>query len=308
MEAVKKMLEKQHYCFLGEHSALKVCSWTKKSLRDEGVCYKEKFYGIRSHLCAQISPIVNFCNHDCVFCWRDKGNWEVKKLDEPSEIISGIAQAQKKMLTGFNGYDGVNKDKLEEASDPQHIAISLTGEILAYKKISELIKGFHEAGKTTFVVTNGTFPDVLRKMEMPTQLYISIEAPNKELYKKIDKPLFQDTWDKLMDSLDIMKNLKTKTRTALRITAIKDLNMIDPEGYAKLIEKADATFVEVKSYMYVGASQQKLEIENMPRHPEVKEFAEEIAKHCGYKIIDEQKESRVVLLMKEDFDGRVMKF
>ncbi len=307
-EGIKKLLEKQHYAFLGEHSALKICSWTKKSIRDEGVCYKQKFYGIRSHLCAQISPIVNFCNHDCIFCWRDKGNWQPKKLDEPNELISKIAAAQTKMLIGFKGYKGVNKEKLKEAKNPEHVAISLTGEILAYPKISELIKELHAQGKTTFIVTNGTFPEVLEKMELPTQLYISIEAPNEKLYKQIDKPLFRNTWDKLMQSLDIMKDLRNKTRTAIRITLIKDLNMIEPEGYAKLIKKANPMFVEVKSYMYVGASQKKLEIKNMPQHEEVKKFAKQIAKHCNYKLIDEQKESRVVLLMQEDFSERIMGF
>jgi tRNA wybutosine-synthesizing protein 1 len=60
--------------------------------------------------------------------------------------------------------------------------------------------------------------------------------------------------------------------------------------------------------MFVGASRQRLSIENMPRHHEVREFAQQICDHCDYKIIDEQPSSRVVLLMKKDFDGRIMKF
>jgi len=67
-------------------------------------------------------------------------------------------------------------------------------------------------------------------------------------------------------------------------------------------------FVEVKAYMFVGSSRQRLEMKNMPYHHEVKEFAEEIAKHCGMKIIDEQEPSRVVLLMKEDRNDRIMSF
>ena len=69
------------------------------------------------------------------------------------------------------------------------------------------------------------------------------------------------------------------------------------EQYAKLIEKAAPKFVEIKAYMFVGASRQRLSIENMPRHHEVKEFTEEILKHLkNYKLKDEKKESRVVLL------------
>ena len=48
-EDTKAILEKQHYIIVGEHSAVQICGWTKKSLRDEDFCYKEKFYGIQSH-------------------------------------------------------------------------------------------------------------------------------------------------------------------------------------------------------------------------------------------------------------------
>ena len=46
-------LEKKGYRFVGskKHAAAKVCHWTKKSIMDDGVCYKEKFYGIESHRC-----------------------------------------------------------------------------------------------------------------------------------------------------------------------------------------------------------------------------------------------------------------
>ena len=46
---------------------------------------------------------------------------------------------------------------------------------------------------------------------------------------------------------------------------------------------------------------------SMPFHNEVKEFAQQIAHHCNYKIIDEHPASRVVLLMKEDFPERMIK-
>jgi tRNA wybutosine-synthesizing protein 1 len=105
-----------------------------------------------------------------------------------------------------------------------------------------------------------------------------------------------------------MKKLKKKTRTTLRITAIKGLNMVEPEKYAALIIQSDATFVEVKSYMNVGSSRERLSYDNMPLHEEIRAFANQICKYCGYKIIDEQKESRVVLMMKKDRKDRIMKF
>ncbi|MEK6946029.1 MAG: 4-demethylwyosine synthase TYW1, partial [Nanoarchaeota archaeon] len=63
-----------------------------------------------------------------------------------------------------------------------------------------------------------------------------------------------------------------------------------------------------KAYMWVGMSRERLEQENMPLHDEVKQFALEIANYADYKLIDEHEPSRVVLLMKKDFEGRVMKF
>ena len=50
-EDIKKTMEKQGYRFIGDHSIIKICRWTKKSLRNEGECYKNKFYGIPSWRC-----------------------------------------------------------------------------------------------------------------------------------------------------------------------------------------------------------------------------------------------------------------
>ncbi|MBN2881139.1 4-demethylwyosine synthase TYW1 [Candidatus Woesearchaeota archaeon] len=314
------LLKKQQYYFSGNHSAVKICTWTKKSLRDEDVCYKEQFYGIRSHLCCQMSPAVSFCQNSCIFCWRDlaqtKGTSfdkvDLELIDSPEYIIKNSIFGQQKLLEGFAGSAKTNMKKFKQSTEPMHFAISLTGEATLYPHLPSLIKKLHKLGKTTFLVTNGMCPEMLERLEkekaLPTQLYISIDAPNEKLFKKIDRSAIKDGWEKLMQSLDILKRLKNKTRTCVRITAIKDLNMVEEENYAKLIEKSDATFVEVKSYMWVGGSRDRLLLENMPRHSETKEFALNIADFCDYKLVDEKQESRVVLLMKEDFDGRIMKF
>ena len=68
-----------------------------------------------------------------------------------------------------------------------------------------------------------------------------------------------------------------KTTTVIRITVIKGLNNINPEQYAELIEKANPKFIEIKAYMWVGYSRQRLEQKNMPRHEEVKDFSKQIA-------------------------------
>jgi len=60
--------------------------------------------------------------------------------------------------------------------------------------------------------------------------------------------------------------------------------------------------------MHVGHSQQRLEIHNMPFHEDIMKFSREVEKHSTYKIIDEKKESRVALMVREDFEERKMDF
>ena len=315
-DALKRLLERQQYRIVGNNSAIKLCTWSKKSIRDQGICYKEKFYGIRCHLCCQMTPAVNFCQNSCIFCWRNlEGTEKDNKnmlIDDPELIIDGTIKAQKKLLAGFFGYEKSNKKKLKEATEPMHFAISLAGEPTLYPKLTELIKGLHKKKKTTFLVTNGLYPDALRELEenkaLPTQLYVSLDAPNKELFFKIDRCSLKNGWELLMETFDLLKKLKDKTRTTIRITLIKGLNMVHPEQYAELIKRSDATYVEVKAYMYVGSSRERLLIENMPLHEDIVKFTKEICKYSGYKIIDEQIPSRVILIMKEDKKDRIMKF
>ena len=187
------LLKKQHYAIAGKHSAVQICRWTKKSLLDEGVCYKQKFYGIKSHKCCQMSPSAVWCQNKCIHCWRaieaTQGDKLPKKqINEPEEIIEACIKFQKKLLTGFKGNKKTNKKKFKEAQEPNQFAISLIGEPTLYPEIGELVQTLRKQGKTTFIVTNGLQPTVLNKMarkkQLPTQLYISLNAPNKWLYNK----------------------------------------------------------------------------------------------------------------------------
>ena len=222
----------------------------------------------------------------------------MQDYDDPKEIIKNAIEAQKKLLIGFKG-SKADQEKLKEAFKPNQFAISLSGEPTLYPKLPELIKEIKKLKATSFLVTNGLQPEVLIKLKecLPTNLYLSIDAPNEEIFKKVDRPKTKDAWKKLNKSLEIFKELKTTK--VLRITLIKNLNMINPEQYANLIEKADPEFVEVKAYMWVGFSRERLEKTNMPLHKEVKEFTNKILKHLkNYKLENEKKESRVVLLKK----------
>lgn len=299
-ESYKNLLKKQQYEFLGEHSASKICEWTKKSILNKGSCYKEKFYGIKCHLCAQISVSMNYCDNDCIYCWRERNNSEFNIIDKPEDILNNIPRLQKKLLSGFGGNKDINKKKFLESGDPRHIAISLTGESLCYPRINELIKKIKERNLTCFIVTNGQFPEILKKLEPPTQLYISLNAYNKRLYNKIHNPSRKDAYELLLKSIEILRELKIKTRTALRLTLIKNINLKNPKEYVNLIEIADPDFIEIKAYMFVGASKKKLNIKNMPYHHEIVAFSKKIEKYSGYYIMDEQPASRVVLLSKGD--------
>ena len=99
-----------------------------------------------------------------------------------------------------------------------------------------------------------------------------------------------------METLNLLKSFNCPS--AIRLTLIRGLNLEDPQGYAKLISKADPTYIEPKAYMYIGYSRKRLAFENMPTYKQVREFSLKLAESTGYRIIDDSVESRVVLLSK----------
>ncbi len=312
MLKVENILKKQHYALFG-HSATKICRWTKKSLVDEDFCYKEKFYGIKSHLCCQMTPWLS-CQNECIHCWRpielNFKKLKVIKIEDPKKIISSCIVSQKRLLTGFGGNSRINKKKFKEAQEPRHFAISLIGEPTLYPKLSELIKELRKQGKTSFLVTNGLLPEKLKELHeknaLPTQLYISLNYPNEKIFRKFTKNEGKDSWKKLNKSLSLLSQLPT--RRVIRITLVKRLNAEDKmlKDYAKLIKKASPDFVEVKSYMAVGFSRKRLGYERMLSHEEVKEYAKKLLEVLDkYKFLDEKKESRVVLIGKDKSKRRI---
>ena len=296
-------MEKQQYRFVGRHSAVKICGWTKSALRGKGKCYKHKFYGINTNQCMQMTTSIS-CPNRCVFCWRGhkapvSKDWKWG-VDDPVEIIEGLLEAQQELLSGWGGNKEVDLKALEESKKVKHVALSLTGEAIMYPRINELIDELHKRSISTFLVTNGQYPEKIKNLRPITQLYISLDAPNKELHKKVDVPLFPDAWDRFNRSLEYMS--QKNHRTCIRITLIKDMNDVEPEGYAELIKKGDPDFVEVKAYMFVGESRLRLKKENMPFHEDVVAFVKKLDKFLPeYEIASEHVPSRVVLLAKKKF-------
>lgn len=302
-----RALKKQKYHRIGKHSAVKRCKWLNEALTKNRSCYKQKFYGIKSHQCIQMSPSLFYCNQQCLFCWRaQKGDINIKQdlsnipmSDPPEEIISGILKEQSSILSGYAGNKHINWKKFAEASKPKHVAISLAGEPTFYEHLGELIQLLHKRGLTTFLVSNGTMPSKLRALpEEPTQLYISLCAPKKDVFNRVCRPKVSGAWEKLNETLSFLSSFNCPT--VIRMTLVDGFNMKDCEGYAKIIRMASPTYIEVKAFMHVGFSGLRLSYDRMPSHEKIKYFSRDLSEKIGYKIIDESKESRVVLLSKRD--------
>lgn len=299
MHDLKKILQNQGYAMVGRHSAVKLCHWLRKSLLEGKQCYKNTFYGIKSHRCLQMSPTAFHCTQKCLYCWRFQGftltSLEIENADEPKYILEKSIEEQYRLLTGYKGDERVNIKKWEESIKPEHVACSLTGEPTLYPFLSDFFEECHKKKMTTFLVTNGTNPSALEKMDtLPKQLYVTISAPNEKIYKKLCCPLIPKAWEKLNKTLEILPSLNT--RTVIRHTLVKNWNLGYEKEYAKLDEKAEAWFIEPKGYMFLGYSRERMNIENMPSHEEIRKFGEKLAEFTGYKIEDERKDSRVVLL------------
>ena len=176
-----------------------------------------------------------------------------------------------------------------------------------YPKLPELIKYLKtlKATESIFLVTNGQEPDMIQKLQdedaLPTQLYLSTNAADYESFLKINKPKYDDSWERWNRTLDMLKHLDT--RTVLRVTLIKDYNdqkeMIPT--FAKMFKKASPHFIEIKSYMHIGRSTNSLEHSNMLEMNEIQNFSNQIAKHSKiFSVIDESIISRILILQNNE--------
>ncbi len=295
-----KALRRMGYQFFHPDSsaALKPCLWCKRSLAGGEQCYKNQFYGITSYRCVQLTPTLR-CNHTCLFCWRSfEHEYSGEKDLPPQEIVARIPFLQKKALSGYKISPKVTPERWEDAMRPDQYAISLSGEPTLYPHLPELINLLNQTGGTTFLVSNGTRPEVLRACH-PYQKYVSLTAPDREIYLRIARPR-QDYWDQIQESLvDLGHETDAGRRTAIRITVIKGINDQKPKEYARIIQESGAQFIEVKAYMHVGYSQRRLTIRHMPLHEEIKEFTNQMLPYLSYHIRGENSLSRVICLERD---------
>lgn len=307
-EDKKEIFRKHGYGLTGEESGVKLCHWVREKLIKGRSCYKEDFYGIDCHRCLQMSPALDICNQSCLFCWRyqDYGDEEYKEIqfDEPKDVVEESLEVQKKLVSGFRGDDRCSEEMWKEARKPNQVAISLSGEPTMYPYLGELIEEYKKRGMTTFLVSNGTRPEVLEELEeLPSQLYITLAAPNREIFEKLCVPKSDDLWDRVIESLELLPSLET--RTVVRHTLVKDWNIGWASDYADLLKKADPDFVEAKGYVFVGDSRRRMTIDNMPSHERIKGFAKKESELLGLDILQEKKSSRVVLLGRDDSPRKI---
>ncbi|MFA4907283.1 MAG: 4-demethylwyosine synthase TYW1 [archaeon] len=307
LDETHRRLYSQGYRFVGKNSAVKVCEWCKSSLRGKKACYKGAFYGIKSWRCVQMTPALFNCPHRCKFCWRDFRYLQPKEVEEPDPVdlvIEESIREHNKLLVGFKGNERASKKLYLESREPVHFAISLVGDACLYPHLPELLAGLRKRKISSFVVTTGVIPEMLERMleskkTVPTQLYITIAAPTKEIYGKTCLPAKKSEygWKDFLKSLKLMKKFP---RSVARLTMTKGLNMIEPEKYAELIKMAKPNFVEVKGFMAIGYARKRLGVEAMPSMEEIREFAHAVAEKSGYKYGAEDKASNVALL----WDGK----
>uniref|UniRef100_UPI00257E1DF2 radical SAM protein n=1 Tax=Methanoculleus sp. UBA413 TaxID=1915509 RepID=UPI00257E1DF2 len=223
--------------------------------------------------------------------WRSFEH-EVVEEEEcpPAEIIGNLRRLQKRALSGYKVSPYVTPERFAEALRPTMVAISLSGEPTCYSHLPELIDGLNAEGYTTFLVSNGTHPDVLARCR-PYLVYVSLDAPDRETYLRLCRPR-EDYWDLVQESLAGLRG----RRSAIRTTVVRGYNDFAPERYAAIYQDSGARFVEVKGYMYLGYSRNRLQRDQMPEHRDVRAFAAKIADHCDYFIKDESPVSRVVCL------------
>jgi tRNA wybutosine-synthesizing protein 1 len=214
-------------------------------------------------------------------------------------VAESSIELQRKLLSGFGGNDQVPRERFEESMEPRHVAISLDGEPTLYPYLPELIEAFHDRDITTFLVSNGTRPEVLAECD-PTQLYVSVDAAERATFDRVVKAVEDDAWERLVETMDVLAE-KDETRTVLRTTLLDGENMAHPDWYAGFYRRADPDFVELKAYMHVGHSRGRLDRDTMPDHENVRAFAEDVMAYMPeHGVLKDQPGSRVALLAPEE--------
>jgi tRNA wybutosine-synthesizing protein 1 len=190
-------------------------------------------------------------------------------------ILDGAMQGHYQIIKQLRGVPGVQPERFQEGFNIRHCALSLVGEPIFYPHINEFLDMLHQRRISSFLVTNAQFPDQLAALRPVTQLYLSIDATNKQALKTIDRPLFGDYWERFLRCLDELA-LKGQ-RTVYRLTLVKEYNTEDVDGYVTLIRRGRPDFIEIKGVTYCGfGDNSPLTMQNVPFQHEVISFAKQL--------------------------------
>lgn len=325
IEKAKEKLEKMNYGLVGETSAVQICRWTKNALRGDRGCWKEKFYGVKSSGCVQMTPAVMWCENKCLHCWRPiemNLGVDLPSVDDPVWILDEIVAKRKEMLQGMKGNPKVCVESFDEDIEPNLFTMSLSGEPTLYPRLGEMFSEIRRRGKVSFLVSNGLNPEALKKLEkegLPTQLVISCNAPNEELFLKWHRSSKKDAWKVFGKSLDVMRELEGKCRRVVRLTLVKPgeegefgstTNMSEENlnEYVSLIERACPDFVHVKGYKAVGFAKKRMGYDKQVWHEEVKGFALKLLERLeDFEVGAEDDRSCVVCLKRKGVSMKISK-
>lgn len=230
-------------------------------------------------------------------------------------IFNGVKEGHYKKIKMLKGIPGVRAERFAEAMRIRHCALSLVGEPIFYPHINEFLGMLHNEQISSFLVCNAQHPDQLATLHRVTQLYVSIDASNRESLRRIDRPLHRDFWERFQRCLDILREKRHVQRTVFRLTLVKGFNIDDEvKEYADLVEKGLPCFIEVKGVTYCGTSSSAgvgLTMKNVPFYEEVVAFVlalnDELERRgLGYGIGAEHAHSCCILLASNRFkvDGK----
>jgi tRNA wybutosine-synthesizing protein 1 len=256
----------------------------------------------------EMTPTAMNCENRCIYCWRPTEFYDTLEMpanlvDEPDMIINNLIEERRRLIVGHYGNTKTDKTKLDESLLPQHYAISLSGEPTMYPKLPDLIKYLHtlKNTKSVFLVTNGQEPEMLQRLidedALPTQLYLSTNASNKKMFSIINRPRYRDAWERWQKSLELLSEMNT--RTVLRMTLIRNFNESTSHvnEFAELMKRGNPHFIEIKSYMHIGMSTQRLERSDMLEMDEIRNYSNLLCKSLfKFTVMDASEISRIVVL------------
>lgn len=219
--------------------------------------------------------------------------------------MSGMISSHRELIQNVRGMPGVCPERLSEAFTPCHCALSLVGEPILYPKINQFIQILHAKSISTFLVTNGQYPEAIPHLSPVTQLYLSVDAPNKAVMETLDRPVFSDFWERFQRSVKYMS--ERDERTVFRLTLIVGFNMSEKDitEYAALLAAGRPDFVELKRLTpaFQGRVNSLLRMKNVPSWQAVKEFASRLSEATGqrYRVTSVHEHSGCVLLSTSKF-------